>query len=488
MSETKGKGSDRVTTIEDFDIGLLAAYYTTPFLEGIKTLVIARRKRIALISVKTEFLNVRSLLRKIGESEVVSLPISQIDQPFLLGLRTIANEVSKPSLERLKGWFNTYRESVIFAADVTKQDLPSRKSPKGDMGELTSRILTKALNRSACVEVLRVSDEAYEAGIIDIGQYSALHLAFHIFCRPASYRNLRLCDLRIDRNPDTDITSYFILVSPAKTQVKNPIRYPFKLNKIVGELLEAQRLNVIDGFGHLVDKSDIGRLAMFPSVRLTENRSAWVSKHANGNYGQCTNNAFYTAYFRSLYDLIPSVKFNFNALRHTIGTQLAESGCGAKTIQAVLKHASDKTCQAYVDIAFHGLIENLSDTMRPSFEDHFPAFENFRSRTDPIDPLKAIRSEDQATDRSDMTGECGRKIACQYAPLSCYACPRFIPCYDADHTINLDFVDSEISRCKQMGRPFVQMLERSKEIRRHIIVVIAASDRKRNAISHEAMA
>ncbi|WP_428508706.1 tyrosine-type recombinase/integrase [Roseateles sp.] len=488
MSETKGKGADRITTTEEFDLRSLSPHYSTSFLIELKNLLIDRRKRVALITVKTEFTNLRSLFRQIHENKIAVTPITQIDQPLLLGLRTILEEVSAPALNRLKGWFNDHHESLCFADDLTKQDFPTKKSAKGAMGELTARILTRALTRAACVTVLRAADEAYEEGVIEIGTYSCLHLAFHIFCRPTSYRRLRLADLRIDRNPETETTNYFLLVSPAKTQVSNPGKFPFQLNKIVGELLEAQRLNVIDNFSHLVDQADIGKLAMFPSVRLNKDRDGWVSEHAQRNFGQCTNNAFITAYFRSLYRLIPSVKFNFNALRHTIGTQLAEAGCSGKTIQAVLKHASDKTCQAYVDIAFHGLIDQLSDTLQPGFEEHFPTFDKFRSKTEPVDPQRAIRSDDLATNRSELTGECGRSIACQFAPLSCYACPRFIPCFDADHTINLDLVDTEIVRCKQMGLPFRHMLSRATDIRRHIIVVMAASDRKRHEMAAGATA
>lgn len=207
-----------------------------------------------------------------------------------------------------------------------------------------------------------------------------------------------------------------------------------------------------------------------------------MSAHSRANHGEATTTCLSIGYLRPIAALNESVKLSFNALRHTIGTQLAQAGCSALTIQAVLKHSGHKSCQAYVDIAFHGLIGKLSDAMQPAFEEHFKVFEAFRSKSTPIAPQKAIKSEDLQNGRLELTGECGQLIACQYAPLTCYACPKFIPCHDADHSVNLNAIDQEIERCQARGLPFRHLLERAKDARRHIILVMAAVDQRRNAL------
>ena len=482
MSETSSKGGASHTIVSSFDLSPLIGGYDKRFLLELKSLFIARRKRVALVTIETEFSNLRSLLKEIFDRKLLSTKVTKIDEAFLLSLRTIVAEISSTAAPTLKRLFTANRHSRAFSSDLLPEDFPVSKSKKGPIGELTSRILTRALNRAACVEILRQAEDAYEESRIDIGHFSFIHLAFHIFCRPKSYRELTLSDLQVDIDPITKVKSYFLWVTIPKSRANNPPKVSYQINRMVGELLEMQRIKVSGTYGHLADKENIGALALFPARRLRKD-GTWSHTHPKSNHGQTTANTFRSGYLNPIQRLVPLSKISFNALRHTIGTQLAEAGCTAKTIQAVLKHADERACQAYVDIVFNGLIERLSETLEPGFDEHFPVYKAFRSKSDPVDLQKAIRSEDLATGREELTGECGRTIACQYAPLACYACPRFIPCYDADHSINLDTVDLEIAHCKAMGQPFKQMLDRAKDARRHIILVMAASDQKRNALA-----
>jgi hypothetical protein len=175
-----------------------------------------------------------------------------------------------------------------------------------------------------------------------------------------------------------------------------------------------------------------------------------------------------------------------NVLRHTIGTQLAQTGASSKTIQAVLKHASDNVCKAYVDIAFYGLIASMSDVMQPAFDSHLPVYTRFRSKDAPIDVDKAIRSDDLETGETELTGECGKLIRCEYAPLTCYGCARFIPCWDADHSINIAIVQREIDEYKQRGKPFQQLVEKAQVAKYQIVLVMNAADRYRQSCMSEA--
>jgi hypothetical protein len=320
---------------------------------------------------------------------------------------------------------------------------------------------------------------------MDIGHFSFVNLAFSVFCRPESYRRIRLDDLVCD----TDNDSFFIYIPPVKTRVHQPDKICYKINQSVGVLLQKQRQHVIASSSHLVDAVDIGKLALFPSRQFYANKSGWRSQYSNENFGECkrsgTFSSSYPRQIKKQFFKDTELKLSSNVLRHTVGTQLAQSGCSAKTIMAVLKHATDKVCIAYVDIAFHGLINELSDAMRPAFEAHLPIFKRFSSKIEVIPVDKAIHSEDLQTGRTELTGECGKQIQCEHAPITCYGCHRFIPCFDADHSVNLDIVQREIDHFKKSGKPYEHLIKRCQTSKYEILLVMNACDRYQQAKSKQ---
>lgn len=478
MREVTGPGDDRYKITKTFDLTSLRAGYEDRFLLTFKNLLFERRKRIQLISVHTEFSNLRRLLLAIHQKrEHRNGKASVIDHALLQDMRSIIADISPSSLYNLRKYFSLYRRSPLFASDLVESDFTIRPPSKGYHGAEISRILAKALNRAACVHILGTVEAAWEENRIDMGQYVFLQLAFHIFSRPAGYRQLTLADLVINIDEVTGVKNYILLVTPKKTGLHIPEKIPYSLVPRVGELLALWRARVIDIYGPASNHAEIGRLAMFPG-RIHEGE--WMSRYSGEHYGRATDYEFRSGYLYPITRLAQSIKFDFNALRHTVGTQLAQAGASKKTIQAVLKHANDCTCQAYVDIAFNGLIKELSDAMEPAFTSHFPVYEKFRSKNDPLDPVSAITSLDMQDGRKELTGECGRRVACQYAPLACYPCPRFIPCYDADHTANLNLVEANIQKYEAAGLPYQHLVKMNKEARLYILLVIAASQQYRN--------
>jgi len=483
MSETSGPKSDQRTQTESFDLSELRASYEDAFLLRLKDTLIARRKRIALASLKVEIGNIRVLLSKVQSRRADDPRVAHIDHAFLLTLRTMLQDVSIGGLSTFRQLFAENRESPMFAHDLVPEDFPVKKPVKGHQGNKIDAILAKALSRAAQVEILRRSEDAYESGAIDIGHFAFLHLAFHAYCRPSSYRRLTLADLQIDVAPETQVKTYFLWVIPKKTRVsaKSLKKISYQLDSTVGELLEAQRIQVIKTWGHLVDNDDIGKLALFPSRGVGPD-GRWASSHARAHFGETNRGTFHNGYLNPILKLQDSITFDFNGLRHTVGTQLAVAGCSATTIAAVLKHASSATCQKYVDVAFQGLIDALSEAMEPAFEAHFPAF---RSKYAPMAPEKAINSIELATGRRELTGECGKTNACQYAPIACYPCIRFTPCFDADHSINLRFAESEIIKYEGGGLPFRALANQFKEARHYIMLVVAAANQYQNALAQQ---
>ena len=148
-------------------------------------------------------------------------------------------------------------------------------------------------------------------------------------------------------------------------------------------------------------------------------------------------------------------------------------------------HADDSTCQTYVDLFFQGVLDRISDAMQPAFDQHFPVYQEVLGRViskhDPIPREKAIVSEDLVTGRREVTAECGRQSLCSYAPLACYSCNKFRPCWDADHTINLDVVNREISDLEGQGLALQHEVQKFKHLRGAIRVVINICELKAQA-------
>lgn len=468
---------------ETFSLSELSIGYEDALLLALKDILIARRKRVALSTVKKEMDQIRVLLRKVQSRHAGRPRINQIDRAFLLTLRTMLQDIPSYYLTALRRLFIENRESGLFAHNLAHADFPVKKPVKGYQGEKIDAILARALSRTAQVEILRRSEDAYESGIIDIGHFAFLHLALHVYCRPSSYQQLTLADLQIDIDPQTQIKSYFLWVCLPKTRLsaRSLKKISYQLNGTVGELLEAQRIQVIKTREHLIAKDEIGKLALFPA-RGVRSDGRWASSYARAHFGRTTYNTFRKGYLEPILQLQDSATFNCNSLRHTVGTQLAVAGCSAMTIAAVLKHTSLGTCQKYVDIAFQGLIDVLSETMEPAFDIHFPAF---RLKNDPVASEKAINSIELTTGNRELTGECGKTNACQYAPLACYSCIRFIPCLDADHGINLRLAEAEIIKYENGNLPFLELVRQFKEARRYIMLVMAAASQYQNLLTQQ---
>lgn len=484
MCETIGPSNDRRTETKLFDLSALRDGYEDTFLLSFKNLLISRRKRVALITIHHEYLAIRNLLGKVKMWREGGAKAIQIDHAFLNSLREKRENCGTEALYRFKRIFNSNRESSLYAHDITPADFPLIDSPKGQIGENIDKVLAQALSRAACVEILRRGEDAYERGEIDIGSFAFLHLAFHVYCRPASYQRITLADLQIDIDPETQIKTYFLWVIPKKTRVSTQSlkKIAYRLDNTVGELLEAQRIHVTNSYGNLVSKEHIGNIALFPSRSIGTDGS-WRSKHARLHFGETTNINFSRNYLVPILKIQDSITFNLTALRHTVATQLAVAGCSAATIAAVLKHATPDACQKYVDIAFNGLINTLSEEMEPAFDAHFPSYNLFRSKNAPVAPEKAINSINLTTGRRELTGECGKTNACQHAPIACYPCPRFTPCFDADHNINLRLVEAEISKYEQGGLPFRELTNQYKDARRYIQLTVAAANQYQDALS-----
>lgn len=481
MTKQVGPRSHRVPKIITMDFAGLRQGFTDEFLNAFKEHLIERCNRVKLVSLETEHKNLRALLVQVIGLELFEVKVDVIDEGFLLCLAAEKSDFTAQQLKYLKMAYFANPHSPLFAKGLVASDFPMHTNKRGYHGQQIDNILAKALTRSAAAHILDVSDTAYANGTMEISHYSFIHLAFAVFVRPNSYRQIRVSDLSV-----TTSGLYFISIVTSKTGEEYPSKNTLNINEPLGVLLTKQRQHVIEKYGHLVAPEDIKNLALFPARLLAKDKSQWQSQYANENYGMYERSeTFSKAYPQAIKEQhFKSDKFTLgaNALRHTVGTLLAQTGASAKTLQAVLKHASPKVCEAYVDIAFHGMMQELSNAMRPAFAEHLPALINFRSKDDPVPPAKQVVSWDLDTGKIEDAGACGKSIACANAPIVCYGCVRFTPCWDADHGVNLRIAEKEIEDMSKRGKPFEHMVNRARSAKNKIILVINAADRYRQAL------
>lgn len=486
MSRAERDGEDLRKESWNFDLTEFKGAYSLPFLLALKTVLVDRRNRISPQSIHREFGELKILLRRCNQVGGTTTEVPNINKAFLRSLEKVKDSLAKDGLRTLKRYFQYYRSNdAIFAQDLRPEEFPIRRSVLGARGEVIKRILSQALSRAALAQTLTAVEDAYEARRIDIGHYSFAMLAFQVYWRPASYRQLRLMDLTHDKDKSTGQVNWFLDMATAKSRVDNPTRLSVKLTADLGVILKLQQEHVVSRYGHLVAEADLGKLALFPARKITS-AGTWVAGYANQNHGMIARgSAFRDTYLIPINKLVRT-HLSFNSLRHTVGTQLALSGLSASRIAAVLKHADDQTCQKYVDLFFQGVLDRISDAMQPSFDQHFPIHKDVSDRTiskhDPIPLERAIVSEDLITGRREVTAACGRQSICGYAPLACYDCNRFRPCWDADHSINLDVVNREIAEYEGLGLAMQHEAQKFKHLRNAIRVVITICQLKSQGV------
>lgn len=486
FSLTQDVGPRNRTESETITIDLtkLRHGFTDDFLESLKDHLIERSNQVRINTILTTAAELKGLFGEIIDRKLFEKKISVIDEGFLLCLASEQTKFRARWLSALKRTFSIAPQSPLFSKKLLESDFPTHEDKRTEQGRRISNILSKALTRAAVAHILDLCDVAYADRSMDIGHYSYVHLAFAVFVRPNSYRQIRLCDLRA-----TTTGQYFIDIVTAKTGEKYPSTTSFRINETLGVLLTKQRQYVIETYGPMVAKGEVSKLALFPARRLieTEGEIRWQSEYANLHQGMHSDSrAFICAYPNAIKRHLEGERhtLNSNALRHTVGTLLAQTGASEKTLQAVLKHATPLVCRAYVDIAFHGLMEEISEAMLPAFSEHLPALVNFRSKSDLTPPEKEIFSQDPDSGNLELTGECGKRIACENAPIVCYGCVRFLPCWDADHSINLRLAEKEIDDMSRRGKPFEHMVDRARSAKNKILLVMYAAERYRQA--HEA--
>lgn len=470
---------------QKFDLAQLTSGFEESFLLSLKDLIMQRHLKVRVSTMKGEYFNVLRLFKKI-QSEQTSTDLNQrlmeadkisaIDAGLLLAVRAKlaqdAGWIHWKCIEKLSDWFLYAGHGVVFK-DLERGDFPT-SDRSGDADLSRQRIIAQALSRTLQIAVLIDVERRFQAGEIHLGVYVLWNLTNTLYARPESLRQIRCCDLTYTENKVTGEIEYTLWVMPAKRGGKL-MEYP--LTTILGHMLVKQQAWVIENIGPLYGlRQDLDpeqraaieqQLALFPRIN-GGTRKDFEVKH----FGMLQDGADCSkGYLRPIQRGLDNIQVNFTVMRHTIGTQLAAAGVSTAVIQAVLRHATDKTARVYIDLAAKELREALNNGLE-ALEELFPAYNAFMNAAQTRamaqqSPERVVNSHgpiDPETGEVEVqtTGGCGKTAACAFAPLSCYGCWRWIANVDADHSVNLRMVQARIKENEAFGKPMRTIVERDQ--------------------------
>lgn len=400
------------------------------------------------------------LLEKNAQLDLISLT-------FLDCLPLIANKINEKELSNLSLIFNTKFPS-IFESNVTKSDIPRKNNPLGLVGARIKNILKMSYSPSTLASIMVFVENCYEEKKITTGQWAFFNLTLNTRVRIGSIFKMSVEDIVYDDKAD----KYYAYIPPEKENVINPQKSQFLLTRSVGRILRKQRLEVLKcENSSKVRKNEQHKIALFPTNAFL-NGKLDESHNKLGYFNHLTS--FAAIYQKKINDLLGENKIYTRVLRHSVGTHLASNGMSAKTIKAVLRHVSERTCQAYVEIHLNGNLENLSNALEPAFDKHFPVFKDFLSSNDKYDKNKVIVSDNLESGEILNEGLCGSDMRCFYAPFSCYSCKKFTPFYDVDHEKNLNIIESKIAKFNSQGLAFQDSIQTLKNTKAFINLTIQA--------------
>lgn len=482
-----------------FDLGELRTAFEMPFLLCLKDLIMQRHLKVKVNSMKEEYHTVLRLLRKIQSDQISPDPkkrlmeaekISSIDSGLMVAVTAKrahdAGWINGRCIDYLKDWFLYAGNGTVFKG-LERGDFPTNDhSGKEDI--LRQNIIAKALSRTVQVSVLVDLERRFQVGTIHLGVYVLWNLTNFLYARPESLRQIRCGDLSYTHDKATGEIRYKLWVRPAKRTGRRPKPMAYPLSPYLGQLLFKQQAWVIENVGPLYGlnkelspeerRSIEEKLALFPRINQGT-RKTFEIKH----FGMMEKGLDLAAnYLKPIQRGLNEINVNFVVMRHTIGTQLAAAGVSAAVIQAVLRHAKDVTARRYIDLVAKELRAALNSGLE-ALEALFPAYSAFidakqasaMSRDYPGRVINSRGPIDPVTGEIDVqtTGACGNAAACAYAPLSCYGCWRWIANYEADHSVNLRFVQDRIKENEVFGKPMQAIVERDRLLEKVIMLRIA---------------
>ena len=319
MLEIVGIGTRAETKVCVFDLTDLQHGHSLDFLIALKGFLIDRRLTAKLSTIRTDAFRIQAVLKTCQDafarpSAEISLapPIfDRISADLLVGLWAVKECVPSNYLETFKTFFRSNRYNArIFEPGLADADFPQRNSTDGSglggkVGHLRRNVLASALTRATLIEILNITEYAFENGTLNLGFFAYSRLLLSRAARPESFRLLRLKDLHIDEN--SEAKTYYLAVTIPKSRAAHRPVATIRLHPDVGRILDLQRIAVAERLGPLIEKINtknmganqlsqrytVGDLPLFPAGV----KSGRISKETEERLGVVRDAATFITYY-----------------------------------------------------------------------------------------------------------------------------------------------------------------------------------------------
>jgi len=343
---------------------------------------------------------------------------------------------------------NTLKEHTVSAnREVTFKAVETHDLIEGPFSDLElENIMARSL-------------QCFTEGKMSLVQYAALMFLAQTGRRGIQVSDLKIKDMQESRTKD-DIPVYYINV-PRRKQRGQTFRELFNKTIIDQDLwivlqLHAEKTKqlVLDKFKE-VDDIALCELALFPSNELKKIDDVRIlMNNIRGDFLHLKA-AYLSSLIRSTSEILnitsertgTRLKITAKRFRHTIGTNSAREGYGARVIAEILDHTTDVVAGTYTKNT-PDIVERLDRAMAMQLAPLAQTFAGVIISSESA----AIRSSDPnsriSNGRSDV-GSCGSYGFCSAsAPIACYTCQHFQPWLKAPHEEVLLFLLEERERVK----------------------------------------
>lgn len=397
-------------------------------------------------------------------TRVMGETVDFLSAKYLTGYRPVAKKgYLRPLRSLLKSVFKTSLRTEVFDKQFSESDLLLLHEKVDSYAKFVKGVIEKAMSAPAYAGFLQRLQGLFANGEIPVGSYAYLMAQICTNTRQINLWPCKVSDLEKIEGEGLDgqvELGWALRTYIGKTRVNNAkdkgTLQPIPLE--VGNLLDQHRKVVLQRYAKYFRGRE-SEISLFPLMYFADHwdglprpqgiRSDWLSEKAQSEFrlriGRPESSmSMHNFYMGPIESHLGEGVFGAQVIRHTIATYLAGLGFDARTIGIMLQHSNAETARAYVDIHFHGLLDEFGASMeeqtRPILAELLQrAQEVVSGKSDEWHPSQLIQVRIDSHDGPLTTGAC-KANPCRGAPYQCYVCPTqsFIPFFEADHQALID--------------------------------------------------
>ena len=351
----------------------------------------------------------------ISEQETAAYLMSNNNLRYLPHIRMLANKSHAIKAPLFSKEAHSFINNIKLAdSDKNSSAIRSWDPIYGALRPAEDQAVAEAINN------------AFEEGTVNLREYLMIRMFRGLGLRPQSLANMKVCDIR-----DT-AQGMHIRIPMAKQKGQGP-RTDFLPWKPVTEGLARLIRLYIDAEIKTQFGNDIENVPLFVLQNYKSQR-----EYDTSISGHLKPDGFSTLYVRSMEKLNiispitgEQLVLNPRRERHTFATQLAMNGATADEIAINLGHASNASCEAYIDAT----IDHFQSLERHVGQHFVPIADRFLGKV--VKSANDTAEFELYNDDFEGVGSCSsggcNAVEAGVAPQACYVCRKFNAWSDGPH-------------------------------------------------------